>query len=120
MYILNETHDPALRSWVESANTGTSDFPLQNLPFAVFRRSTSQEAFRGGVAIGDQILDLAATAASGALQGLAQQAALAGGGDSLNALMALNKHCMETDPVIQEKEDDRWRSTRLFSSGNCP
>ncbi len=88
MYNLNETHDPVQRSWVASANALTSDFPIQNLPFAVFR-SAGDEAFRGGVAIGDQILDLAATAASGALQGLAQQAALAGRGDTLNALMAL-------------------------------
>lgn len=89
MYTLNETHDPALRSWVASANTGTSDFPVQNLPFAVFRRTAGDEVFRGGVAIGDQILDLSAAAASGVLQGLALQAAQAGSGDSLNALMAL-------------------------------
>jgi fumarylacetoacetase len=56
---LNETHDPTLRSWVESANA-PGDFPLQNLPFGVFRRAGSAEPFRGGVAIGDQILDLAA------------------------------------------------------------
>jgi fumarylacetoacetase len=54
---LNETHDPELRSWVTSANAEASEFPIQNLPFGVFRRPG--EAFRGGVAIGDQILDLA-------------------------------------------------------------
>lgn len=67
MQILNETHDPALRSWVASANQDQTDFPLQNLPFAVFRRQGSTEAYRGGVAIGDQILDLAAVAARGVL-----------------------------------------------------
>ena len=56
---INETHDTTLRSFVESANDGTTDFPIQNLPFAVFRRAGSEEAFRGGVAIGDQVLDLA-------------------------------------------------------------
>ena len=55
---LNETHDPSLTSWVESANSGTSDFPVQNLPFCVFRRAGSDEAWRGGVAIGDQVVDL--------------------------------------------------------------
>jgi fumarylacetoacetase len=55
---LNETHNPALRSWVTSANTGTTDFPIQNLPFGVFRRAGTSEQFRIGVAIGDQILDL--------------------------------------------------------------
>ena len=54
------THDPALPCWVESANDPATDFPIQNLPFGVFRRRGSKEAPRGGVAIGDQILDLAA------------------------------------------------------------
>ncbi len=59
---LNETHDPALVCWVSSANQAGADFPIQNLPFGVFRRSGSNEAFRIGVAIGDQVLDLAAVA----------------------------------------------------------
>lgn len=58
--MLNETHDPRLSSWVESGNKPGSDFPIQNLPFAVFRRAGSAEGFRCGVAIGDQIVDLAA------------------------------------------------------------
>jgi len=57
---VNPTHDPELRSWVESANAPGSDFPIQNLPFGVFRRKGSREAPRGGVAIGDQVFDLAA------------------------------------------------------------
>lgn len=57
---MNATHDPALRSWVESANDPASQFPIQNLPLGVFRRKGAKEAPRGGVAIGDQILDLAA------------------------------------------------------------
>jgi fumarylacetoacetase len=57
---INETHDPSLRSWVASANAEESDFPIQNLPFGVFRRAGTHEAFRSGIAIGDQILDLAA------------------------------------------------------------
>ena len=57
---LNRTHDPELRSWVDSANNPASDFPIQNLPFGIFRGKNSREEPRGGVAIGDQILDLAA------------------------------------------------------------
>jgi hypothetical protein len=60
MALLNETHDPALRSWIASANREGGDFPIQNLPFAVFRRRGSNENWRGGVAIGDEIIDLAA------------------------------------------------------------
>ncbi|MGV0959182.1 MAG: fumarylacetoacetase [Limnohabitans sp.] len=89
MTMLNETHNPALKSWLVSANTPGCDFPIQNLPFAVFRRQGSSEALRGGVAIGDQILDLAAVAKSGVLAGDAAAAAQAGAQDKLNALMAL-------------------------------
>ncbi|HMN22389.1 MAG TPA: fumarylacetoacetase [Ottowia sp.] len=86
---LNETHDPALRSWVASANGHDTDFPIQNLPFAVFRRTGSSEAWRGGVAIGDQVLDLGTAARTGAITGAAAQALQAAAGDSLNAFMAL-------------------------------
>jgi fumarylacetoacetase len=57
---LDETHDPGRRSWVESANELGCAFPIQNLPLGIFRRKGKNEAPRGGVAIGDQILDLAA------------------------------------------------------------
>ncbi len=53
----DSTHDPALRSWVESANDPLTDFPIQNLPFGRFRTHGS-EPWRIGVAIGDQVLDL--------------------------------------------------------------
>lgn len=89
--MLNETHDPSLRSWVASANQPGCDFSIQNLPFAVFRRKGAGEAWRCGVAIGDQILDLAAVARAGVLQGLAAEAAQAGAQDKLNALMALGQ-----------------------------
>ena len=86
---LNETHDPALKSWLASANTAGCDFPIQNLPFAVFRRRGSGESFRGGVAIGDQIVDLAALAKAKVFTGDAAAAAQAGAQDKLNAMMAL-------------------------------
>lgn len=35
---VDDTHDPSLRSWVQSASRAT-DFPIQNLPFGVFRRA---------------------------------------------------------------------------------
>lgn len=47
-----------IKSWVESANSATTDFPLNNLPYGVF--STNGSAPKCGVAIGDQVLDLAA------------------------------------------------------------
>ena len=86
---VNETHAPDLRSWVGSANEDTTDFPIQNLPFGVFRRRGSSGPFGGGVAIGDQILDLAAAAASGALAGDARDAAVAASRKRLNDFMAM-------------------------------
>lgn len=55
--MIDETHDPELESWVESANRPGCDFPIQNLPLGVFR-STSDHKPCVGVAIGDAILDL--------------------------------------------------------------
>jgi fumarylacetoacetase len=88
MNALNETHDVALGSWLDSANVAGNDFPIQNLPFAVFRRRGSNEAWRGGVAIGDQIVDLAALVATGILHDDAEAALRAAAGDKLNAFMA--------------------------------
>ena len=53
---LNATDDPARRSWLESANVVGCDFPIQNLPFGLFK--TKGSAPRGGVALGDRIIDL--------------------------------------------------------------
>jgi len=52
---LDDTHDPALQSWVESANDPDTEFPIQNLPLGRFRRDG---AWRLGAAIGDRVLDL--------------------------------------------------------------
>jgi fumarylacetoacetase len=86
---LDETHDPALASWLESANAPGTDFPLQNLPFGVFRRAGSTETFRGGVAIGGEIVDLAAAHRAGIFDGASAQAALACSTPSLNDFMAM-------------------------------
>jgi len=83
------TNDPGRSSWVATANRPDADFPIQNLPFAVFKPRSSVAAYRGGVAIGDQIVDLAALAASGALQGHAARAVEAASRPTLDDLMAL-------------------------------
>jgi fumarylacetoacetase len=91
---LNATHAVDLRSWVASANQPDHPFPIQNLPFGIFRQVGSQQEFRAGVAIGDEILDLRAAFNSGAFAGFdeptqrAITAAIAG--STLNPLMALD------------------------------
>jgi fumarylacetoacetase len=83
---LDHTHDPKLESWVASAN-GHPDFPIQNLPLGIF--SPSGRAPRGGVAIGDRILDLPAALAAGLFTGEAARAAEAASGPVLNPFLAL-------------------------------
>jgi len=83
---INETHNPARKSFVESANDGRTDFPIQNLPFGVFRAAGSHEAPRVGVAIGDMILDL--SHGSGLFHDEAGEAAAACVKPPLNELMA--------------------------------
>jgi fumarylacetoacetase len=84
----DQTHDPALRSWVDSANRPGSDFPIQNLPVGVFQAPGEARA-RLGVAIGDFILDI-----GGWLRG-----------ETLNAYFAL--------PAIQRQDLRREWSSAL-------
>jgi fumarylacetoacetase len=86
--ILDETHDPARRSWVESAN-GHPDFPIQNLPFGIFRRRGGADVPSGGVAIGDSVLDLSACLEEGLFSGDAERAARACAAPVLNGFMAM-------------------------------
>jgi fumarylacetoacetase len=65
---INQTHDPKLKSWVESANAAECHFPIQNLPFGVF--SVGANSPRAGVAIGDQILDLYIVEDAGLFDGI--------------------------------------------------
>lgn len=82
---INETHDPALTSWVESAN-GHPSFPVQNLPFCAFR---TDGEIRTGVGIGDEVLDLVALAQTQALTGPAREVLTAAAATSLNGLMSM-------------------------------
>ncbi|NEP01263.1 MAG: fumarylacetoacetase [Symploca sp. SIO2E9] len=86
---IDQTHDLSLRSWVESANQKDTDFPIQNLPFGVFRDRGSTQSPRIGVAIGDQILDLTSCYQSGLLQQLPEHLQAACTASNLNPLMAL-------------------------------
>ncbi|MEK9726310.1 MAG: fumarylacetoacetate hydrolase family protein, partial [Rhodospirillaceae bacterium] len=88
MPTLNETHDPALKSWVDGADAPDADFPVQNLPFGVFAHPDTGAA-TVGVAIGDSILDVSAAYRKGLIGGAADDAARACGASTLNALMAL-------------------------------
>ena len=96
---------PLMKSWVESANAPDCDFPLNNLPYGVF--STDGEEPRCGVAIGDQILDLAE----------AEEAGLVGlGGEPLFAMPFWND-LMEQGPAVWAAL--RERLTGLLAEGSA-
>lgn len=84
---LDATHDAKRRSWIESANRPDSDFPIQNLPWGVFRNIG--ETARGGIAIGDRIVDLKAASAAKLFSGEAAEIAQAASAPTLNDAMAL-------------------------------
>jgi fumarylacetoacetase len=93
MSVIDETHDPARHSWVASAQ-GHPEFPIQNLPFGVF--SVDGGKPRGGVAIGDAILDLAAALGGGFFSGEGSQAAEAASKPALNDFLALGTQARTT------------------------
>jgi fumarylacetoacetase len=82
--MLDETHDPSARSWLTDANDHP-DFPLQNLPLGVFSMGNGPR--RGGIAIGEHIVDVAKL--SPLLSGDALRAAQAMSQPTLNALLSL-------------------------------
>lgn len=88
---LNATHDPARKSWIESANARGTDFPIQNLPFGVFQENGTA---RGGVALGEVIIDLARLVVTGSLTGPAVEAAQAASGPTLAPLLECSAHAV--------------------------
>ena len=58
---MSRANDPQLKSWIE-VKPG-SDFPIQNLPFGIFK--SANKTPRAGVAIGEFILDLQVLAKAG-------------------------------------------------------
>jgi fumarylacetoacetase len=100
--VINETHRADLRSWVESASDPGTDFPIQNLPLGVFRRREAGESWRVGMPIGDHVLDLAAAAHSGLLDGASSRAGSRCASPSLNGLLSL-------EPI-------HWSALRLRAS----
>ena len=91
---IDESHDPSLRSWVDSANHPDSDFPIQNLPFGVFRRRGATEPDSIGVAIGSEILDLRRASGLGLFQDLPGEVRAALDATALNGLMSLGTAAM--------------------------
>ncbi|WP_109477611.1 fumarylacetoacetase [Paraburkholderia sp. C35] len=108
---LNHTHDAAARSWVAAANLDGTDFPIQNLPLCVFRRQGEGKAFRGGVAIGDQIVDLGALSEATFPDEIDRAAISAGAQPVLNRLMEMGPNAWRSlrhtlFALLHEKAND--------------
>src|SRR5216684_171173 len=118
--MIDATHSPGRRSWVASANQH-ADFPIQNLPLGVF--APPGGAARGGVAIGDEILDLAAALELGLFTGLAAQAAQAAqatAGATLNPLFTFGREARAAlrrrlGEILDAESADRSRIEALRS-----
>ena len=118
---IDDTHDPRRRCWIKSAN-GHRNFPIQNLPLGIF--SPPGGAPRGGVAIGDEILDLPAVLSAGLLHGAAALAAETTASDSLNSLLALGsgpRQALRARLSELLSDDSAQRQTRglLHDAGSC-
>ena len=88
MPALDETHSPKRKSWVRGADSHP-DFPIQNLPLGVFS-PRGKGGPRGGIAIGDRILDIGAALDAKLFGGDALTAARAAAGEALNDFVALD------------------------------
>ena len=86
---LDETHSVDQKSWVESAESGATDFPIQNLPLGRFRCTDSEDDARLGLAIGDLIFDLRRAATAGLFEDLSSELLQATSAGDANALLAL-------------------------------
>ena len=114
------THDADATSWVESAN-GHPHFPVQNLPLGVFSPPKGGEP-RGGVAIGDMILDLADIADTLELD--AATAAQLASGPKLNDLlqrgpetMRALRHALFT--MLTDDNHSKALESALYKAEDC-
>ncbi len=114
--MIDETHDPALKSWVAEADDHP-EFPIQNLPLGIF--SSPGGAPRPGTAIGDQILDLQEVAAL-----LPDAAARTLSHRTLNALLSLpaaDRHALRRalSKLLSSEEHRDIVAAALFPARDC-
>nr|WP_166179024.1 fumarylacetoacetase [Altererythrobacter segetis] len=116
---IDETHDPQATSWIEGVD-GHAEFPVQNLPLGVF--SPPGGGKRGGVAIGDLVLDLSAVA--GLLEREASDAARLASGETLNALFADGNAAADAlrkgiFRLLTDSSSQREVDPALIPAGDC-
>jgi fumarylacetoacetase len=115
----DETHDPNATSWVAGAD-GHPEFPVQNLPLGAF--SPPAGGKRGGVAIGDFVLDLSAVA--GLLEREPSDAARLASGETLNALFAEGNEAADAlrkglFALLTDRSSEREVGPALHPAADC-
>ena len=119
MTTLDDTHDPQATSWVAGADAHP-EFPVQNLPFGVF--SPPGGGKRGGMAIGDFVLDLSGVA--GLLERDASDAARLASGETLNPLFAEGNEAADAlragvFALLTDPSREAEVSPALFPAAEC-
>src|SRR5690606_30720002 len=122
---MTSTTDPALRSWVESANAKGTEFPIQSLPWGAFRRKGSSERPRLCVPIGEQVLELKKCVENGLLPGIDVETGEALCEPTLNMLMSLGPERwsaarQSVSELLSEgcgrlRDSNRWRKRALLN-----
>ncbi|MEE9296636.1 MAG: fumarylacetoacetate hydrolase family protein, partial [Phycisphaerae bacterium] len=123
---MNPTNDPGLRSFVPVS--AESHFPVQNLPYGVFRLSGEDRVShatplsRVGVAIGEMVLDLNVLEEGGVFDDTVLRGSRVFGEPSLNKFMArgrvawrearavINRLLREDEPTLRDNADMRRRA----------
>ena len=109
-YAIDETHDPKLTSWIESANDPQSDFPIQNLPWVEYEYSRGHGGDGLGVRIGNFILDIRALLGSGLID------------DSVFTAETFERHVYQIRSVAtlspQTRSKFRTQLTQLLSTSD--
>ncbi len=108
---MSRANDPSLKSWVPVP--ASSDFPIQNLPFGIFK--TAALSPRAGVAIGEHILDLQAVAEAGLFAAIAFDKGVFAQSE-LNAFIALGKPVTN---AVRERVSDLLNVTNTELQGNA-
>ncbi len=115
---MNETHNPQLLSWIESANKPNAEFPIQNLPFGVYKKKFGGVVSHVGIAIGDQILGITEARNEGLFTGIAEEAAEACSDGTLNRFMGQGRlHWSELRKrlsILLSDESEREKASRCL------
>ena len=128
-YEINETHDPNLKSWVESANDPNTDFPIQNLPFCVVEDESAYSGWSVATIIGDQVFALERANEVGLFQQLEIESVIGIDSADLSQLLSnrfdlsvmaeLRRRLVEIFKHDADSEDKKWAEQCLKPVGEC-